>query len=172
MIDQDQLKKIVNYCPTTGIFYWVRARPNCTPGKIAGRVNKNTGYVRVMVGGVRYKAHRLAFIWMTGKCPEFVDHINRNRSDNRWENLRPATRKENSMNRNADRGSSSKFLGVSWDRANRKWEAQVKPNSYKKINLGRHKHESDAAWAYNLAAYNYFKEFANYNKADQELIFF
>ncbi len=95
-----------------------------------------------------------------------VDHINGNSLDNRKSNLRVCFHKENIRNQkkhNRKIKCSSNYKGVCWDSKNNKWEAYITFN-YKKIKLGRHLKEKDAAEAYNDAAIKYFGEFARLNK--------
>lgn len=77
-----------------------------------------------MVDRQFYKAHRLAFLYMEGSFPRSdVDHINREPSDNRWANLRRATRSENNRNTRLYRNNTSGMRGVSWDKSKQKWVA-------------------------------------------------
>lgn len=91
MITHDKLIQKLNYNPDTGEF----TRPN---GKIAGSLHKE-GYHNIMIEGKKYLSHRLAWFYMTRTWPvNCIDHVNRNRTDNRWVNLREATRSQNQMN--------------------------------------------------------------------------
>jgi hypothetical protein len=100
MITQIELKEMVTYDPLTGHFTWLVDRgTNKLKGKRCGNIECD-GYVSCCFNRKRYKAHRLAYLYMTGDWPKLeIDHINRNRQDNRWENLREATRSENASNR-------------------------------------------------------------------------
>ena len=113
-ITQRQLEKILRYSPETGVFVWVM-KPNrrIRIGGIAGWLEEN-GYVRIEICKCRYYAHRLAWLYMTGEWPkEQIDHINGVRSDNRWANLREATRFINAQNqRNPRADNVTGFLGV------------------------------------------------------------
>jgi len=99
---QEQLQNLLNYDPDTGVFTWrddlpVKRGPRVA-GKRAGSRNAE-GYLYVEINRRKYKTSRLAFLWMTGEWPTFcVDHINRDRSDDRWCNLRDVTRSENRIN--------------------------------------------------------------------------
>jgi hypothetical protein len=75
-----------------------------------------------------------------------VDHINRDRLDNRRSNLRLLSHSDNCRNRGADRGSTSAFVGVSWDRTHGKWIASAHWGG-KRIALGAFTEEIDAALA-------------------------
>lgn len=92
-----------------------------------------------------------------------VDHINGNGLDNRKENLRICTVQQNSCNRRKVKNSSSKYLGVTFHKRDKKWQAQIKTNK-KPIFLGYFKTEIDAAKAYNSAALKYHGQFAKLNK--------
>lgn len=166
MLTQERLTELLNYNPETGHFTWAINRAQTTKcGAIAGTTTRN-GYVRIMLDGKCYMSHRLAFLYMLGKFPtDQVDHINNDRVDNRWANLRPATRVENMRNVSSKQGSSSKYLGVSWNKRLSKWVAQIHINN-KKQHIGLFVEEVDAAQAYNFTAYEYFGDFANLNLAE------
>lgn len=136
-ITQSRLKELLNYDPETGIFTWRVSTNNRTPaGSVAGTLRPD-GYTSIMLDRRRHLAHRLAFLYLLGAWPvEHVDHMNGIRDDNRWVNLRPVTRSQNSHNI-AGPGSqnTSGFLGVSWCKQRGKWESYIKLNS-KKRHLG------------------------------------
>lgn len=92
-----------------------------------------------------------------------IDHINRNGTDCRRSNLRPANDSQNVAN-SAKRSATttSKYKGVHWCKAREKWCAQIRVN-YKRIVLGRFDLETDAAKAYDIAAREHFGEFARLN---------
>jgi hypothetical protein len=94
-----------------------------------------------------------------------VDHIDGNRANNHWENLRYATHAENSRNMKKHIDGSSIYKGVSWDKRATKWRAQI-IISRKVVNLGRFTNEREAAESYNEAASENFGEFARLNEFD------
>ena len=91
-----------------------------------------------------------------------VDHINHNTLDNRRSNLRLCTNGENKKNSRSAKGSTSKYLGVGWDRHANKWEALIRVNG-KQSRIGRFSCEVEAAKAYDAAARKHHGEFANPN---------
>jgi len=91
-----------------------------------------------------------------------VDHKNRNKLDNRKQNLRPCTVFQNKMNTKMGKQFSSKYKGVSWNKPMRKWQARIRDH-YKRKSLGYFVDEIEAARAYNKAAKELYGEFAYLN---------
>jgi hypothetical protein len=120
------------------------------------------GYRRVSIKGKRYLVHRIIFFMEFGYFPEYIDHINCIRSDNRISNLRACTSAENNRNRQPRKNASSKYKGVFWDHGN-KWRAGIRVDG-KQIYAGSFLIEEDAAKAYNTLAKKHFGEFAYINK--------
>lgn len=147
-LTQDEVKKRLNYNPKTGIFTWneVVVPSPVKVGDIAGGHDKD-GYVQIWIRDKVYFAHRLAFLYYHGYLPENdVDHINRNKSDNRIDNLREVSRSCNMQNsRVADRNTSG-YKGVSLCKASNKWSAYITVN-YKQYSLGKYKSPLEAALA-------------------------
>ena len=111
MITQTELKDIATYDPETGIFQARVARGNIKVGDILGSVVKS-GYVQISIDRVKYQAHNLARLYMTGEYGVLTDHIDRNPSNNRWDNLRSATQLENMWNRGVNKNSQTGIKGV------------------------------------------------------------
>lgn len=108
------------------------------------------GYIRVAFKfegkQIRFRAHHLAFLAMQGVWPALdVDHINGDRQDNRWSNLREVDRTTNAENkRSAKRGATSGLLGVSFAKDTGRWAAQIQVKGKNK-NLGRRFSTPEAA---------------------------
>jgi hypothetical protein len=97
----------------------------------------------------------------------FVDHINGKRWDNRKENLRICTHKQNNRNRKPHkRKCSSIYKGVTWSKAHGKWVARIIVD-HKQVFLGYFADEREAAIAYNTAALKYYGEFARFNEIEK-----
>ena len=137
MLTQDELKRIFHYEPATGLFTRLaKTGTRVNIGDIAQSHN-GEGYIQIGINKLYYRAHRLAFLYVTGKWPDIqCDHINGIRDDNRWDNLRQATEAINAQNTHGLRAdNTSGYAGVTWDKQKRKWDAQIKLNS-KTIHLG------------------------------------
>lgn len=155
-----------NYNPETGIF--TRAAPShkgrWKVGETVG-CSRPDGHIVICLRGRLYRANRLAYLYMTGEWPPHeVDHRNRDKSDNRWGNLRPATPSQNKWNGTGRRNRSSQFRGVYHDKQRGKWRASI--SAYRKtVALGRFNTEIEAARAYDEAARAMHGEFATLNFA-------
>jgi hypothetical protein len=145
----EAVKKHVRYCPETGLIIRLTNSGRRKAGEACGCISGN-GYIRTSVLGVELFAHRLAWFLMTGGYPrksEDIDHINRNKLDNRWRNLRLVSRSLNMQNTDHYKGRAR---GVSWCKRTQSWQAGIKLN-YKRIFLGRFKSHDDAVRAYQVA---------------------
>jgi len=96
---------------------------------------------------------------MTGKFPfGEIDHVDGNRSNNSWSNLRRATRSQNAANTKKNTNTSGR-KGVSWDKQTQKWRAKIQ-HHYRSVCLGRYDALDKAATAYAEAAKKIFGEYA------------
>lgn len=152
----DKLKSLLTYDPETGDIRWrVDRAANAKAGDIAGAINEK-GYRRIEIEGKVYRAHRVAFAFMTGFWPVAVDHKNRVKTDNRWDNLREATTLQNNRNRDPQRNNTSGWAGV--DRHKNRWRASIRVGG-KKIHLGAFVNKADAVSARIAANAKYFGAF-------------
>jgi hypothetical protein len=115
------------------------------------------GYIRGRVDGKNYKEHRLIFLYHHGFMPKQIDHIDGNPANNKIENLREATSKQNSHNRKAI--GLSKIKGVYWSKQTKKWLASITVNR-KNIYLGSFEKIEDAALVATQAREKIHGEFA------------
>jgi len=158
MKNQNELKELLEYDPETGVWTWLVSR-NGTKGigSVAGYIQQ--GYRRIKINGKDYRAARLAHLYMTGEWPENeIDHENRIKDDDRWENLRPATRLENNRNQGIRKDNTSGHKGVYWHKQRKKWVAQIVVNR-KKIHLGYFDNLEEAVQCRKKAELKYFGEF-------------
>lgn len=123
----ERLRELLEYRPGTGELVRRVSSGGLLAGSIAGG-RKSSGYVYVSVDDHRLLAHRVIWAMQTGHYPQGdIDHIDGDRANNRWTNLRQATRAQNMQNeRRARRNGTSGYLGVSWSRAAGRWAAAIK----------------------------------------------
>lgn len=120
---QAYIKRQVSYDPSTGDWKWL-AGPKA--GLPAGLPNR--GHKRIVVGGIRYKCSVLAVLYMTGSLPAagmHVDHIDGDTDNNRWQNLRVVTHKENLRNQKLRCTNTSGTIGIRWSEPHKKWKVVV-----------------------------------------------
>ena len=159
MLTQERLKELLKYDPETGDFWWIAERQK---GQYAGTQDKG-GYIHIQVDCHRYPAGRLAVLYMTGKWPNGdVDHINKRSDDNRWKNLREATRSQNKANGRKYKNNFSGFKGVCWNARQKKYQGQISCNG-RQMYLGYFSSPEEAARAYDKKAVELFGEYACLN---------
>lgn len=123
MITAEELKQRVNYDPETGVFTWKMRK--CTVKNKVG-VKQKAGYIVIRVNTICYYAHRLAWLYMTGEWPsDQIDHINSNRADNRWINLREADHTINAQNLKRARADNKVGLLGVVQIPNKKFRARI-----------------------------------------------
>ena len=151
MLTQARLRELLAYDPETG--EWL-------DNAHRARRNIDHGYLRIKIDGQRYYAHRLAFLYVTGEWPpQNIDHKDMDGLNNKWNNLRLATKMQNGANRGAQKNNRSGVKGVSFCATTGKWRADIQSDG-KGINLGRFDTVSEAGNAYAAAAREVFGEFA------------
>ncbi|WP_266030374.1 HNH endonuclease [Brucella intermedia] len=169
-LPRERLLELLDYCPRTGAFTW-KYRPDRDArwnerfaGKPAGGVYAN-GYRYICIDFVTYKATRLAWVIMTGYEPPLcVDHINGITTDDRWENLRGATKSQNGANRPKQKNNTSGFKGVSWHSRAKCWVAKIKCRGTH-YHLGCFGTAEEASSAYRSASLKLFGEFSQESRA-------
>lgn len=161
-LTQEYLKSILHYDPDTGVFRWAVRRAKWIPaGTVAGSTCEK-GYSIIVINYKIYRAHRLAWFYMTGSHPpEFIDHINLDRKDNRFCNLRLSTRAQNMQNFRIRPDNKSGVKGVYWDAKSNGWRAAIQKDK-KRIYLGVFTNLSDASDAIRAAREVLHGEFANH----------
>lgn len=126
---QEELKQLVTYDPVTGNFISkVNRGKKVKVGDILGSICPTHGYVYITIDNLKYKAHRLAYLYMTGVMPELVDHKDTIRNNNSWGNLREASPMQNSHNSKAYSTSTTGIKGLSYNNNRAYYSAQVMKN--------------------------------------------
>lgn len=155
MITAERVRSAIHYDPDRGVFTRLDGP---FAGKTAGSPN-SLGYIHIQIDGTLYKAHRLAWLYVTGKWPEAsIDHINTIKNDNRFVNLRSATHSQNCANKRPTANNTSGSKGVHWKTRNGKWCAQIAVKGKKK-HLGLFSDKAEAEKCYAEAATKCFGEF-------------
>lgn len=142
----ERLRYLLSYNPETGVLIWIGGKRKKRIGTTAGGPGQG-GYLRLMVDGQRYMLHRLAWLHVTGKWPvNEIDHISGDKKDNRFKNLREATREINTQNmRTPRKDNKCGFLGVSFNRD--RFLASIEYNK-QRVYLGSYKKPELAHAAY------------------------
>lgn len=148
-MNQSELKEMLTYDRETGEFRWINGNGrNVSAGDIAGSKTRQ-GYIRICTGARahprRYMAHRLAWLYEYGVMPAGqIDHVNRNKADNRIANLRVVDSAENRHNCEKQANNTSGVKGVYWHKKTKKWQANIMVRG-RRIPLGYFESHNDAA---------------------------
>jgi len=154
----EYLSQLLDYDSSTGALKWRQRTPDMFVGKNAETVCKiwnkkyahtqagrvtDKGYRAIKVDCSAYMAHRIAWKLTHGTDPEFIDHQNGNRDDNRIVNLRDVGRAENMQNRKSPINNKSGCMGVWWYEKAKRWRADI-TIAGKRVQLGQHKSYEEA----------------------------
>lgn len=159
MLTAVRLREMLHYDSASGHFTWISA-PAGRKSLIGRRAGYfNCGYLSVMLDKRAYYCHRLAWLYMTGKWPtEQIDHIDLDKSNNSWGNLRQCTNSQNQANTRVRSNNKCGMKGVSLHSQGHKWAAQISARG-KPIYLGLFETKEEAHDAYCRASVNNFGEF-------------
>jgi len=154
MISQKRLKEVVTFDEETGEFFYVEnglpAGWNCD------------GYVRVRIDGADYQAHRLVWFLLYGYFPQIdIDHIDKDRSNNRPNNLRLATRSQNMLNTSAHKDSATGIKNVSFRKDTGKFSVRLSIDGKYKV-IGSYNSLEEAAIVAKNAREKYHGEYARH----------
>lgn len=157
-----EVARLLDYDEDTGVFTWRAPRGGkAQAGSKAGSMDSK-GHIQIKLHQRSYSAHRLAWFLMTGKWPVAeIDHINRVRDDNRWVNLREATRGENHVNSKRPNKGGENLTGVL--RMGRRFQAHMsfrEAGRKRRVHLGMFGTAEEAHEAYLKAARAHWGEFA------------
>ena len=158
-LTQEYLQSAFEY--RDGNLYWLES-PNkkIKIGKKAGTLTKS-GYINICIDRKFYRAHRLIFLHQNGFLPNFIDHIDCNKSNNKVKNLRVATKSQNQCNKAITSSNKSGVKNVSWSKYREEWVVQISINGKKKF-IGRYKDLELADLVATEARDKYHKEFARH----------
>jgi HNH endonuclease/AP2 domain len=145
-ITREYLLGILEYDKFSGLLTWIVNKNNRRKGCVAGSINSN-GYVTLWIDGKQYQSHRVIWFMVNGNWPiDEIDHIDGIRTNNAFNNLREATRSENSRNHKVRVDNNSGVKGVYWNSKLNKWRSEINFNK-KRYNIGYFKclNEAEAA---------------------------
>lgn len=158
----DQVREEIAYDPLLGSFTRIKATARLRAGCDPTILDTKHGYPYVYVCCRTLPAHRVAWLLMTGAYPPpnlRIDHINNDRTDTRWINLRLATATQNNWNMRVTSKNKAGIKGIYFDRERNRWAAQICVHK-RRISLGRFDTADEASGAYRVAALKHFGEYA------------
>lgn len=160
-ITAELVRSLFIYDPKTGVFInRINRGTRAKSGKKTGKI-KPHGYVTLCIDGKEYYAHRIAWLYMTGQWPtKDIDHKDRSKTNNSWENLREATGTQNNANSSIRSNNTTGVKGVIYIASKNKYRAKIKHN-YKWKHLGYFNTIQEAAAAYTTAAKLFFSGYAS-----------
>src|SRR5579859_1481765 len=126
VVTVERLREVLSYDPDTGEWRWlVSTGARVKVGAVAGGMNGDN-YRVISIDGISYRSARLAWLYMKGEWPTHeIDHEDRNRSNDRWLNLREKTSSEQKRNQRRRIDNSSGYRGVSLHKPTGRWRARV-----------------------------------------------
>ena len=133
-----ELKDSLKYDKEEGKFYWKKRYSNRIHIEdVAGSYSNR--YASLTVKGYKFLIHKLVWYFENDLYPDDsqIDHIDQDTHNNRIDNLRIVTAKENSMNKPKRRDNTSGITGVSFDKQTNKWVVRIKNHEGKYENRGR-----------------------------------
>lgn len=133
-VNQAFMQKFFTYKPSTGELIARLPVHNRPVGTIVGSKGSH-GYLMTAIQGKNFLNHRLIWLYMTGEFPIQIDHINHDKLNNKWDNLRAVNNTTNSRNTGLSKNSTTKINGVSLHKPTGKYRAYIMVNR-KQIHLG------------------------------------
>jgi hypothetical protein len=141
ILTQNQVRNLFEY--RDGELFWkVFTSPSAPIGSKVGHLASD-GYIQTHIKRKFYRNHRIIFLYHHGYLPQYIDHIDGNRSNNQIENLREATKHQNGCNTKINKNNTSGVKGVSWHKKTKKWYVRVSIHR-KSISIGYYDSLEDA----------------------------
>ena len=154
----ERVRECFDYDPHSGALIWRVSGARMRAGEDAGVVRPD-GQILVGLDGGRYRSHRLIWLWMTGdEPPEYIDHADGDRGNNRWGNLREASNSLNMANRGAQKNNRASGLKGAYAN-NGVWMSRIQKDGVDYY-LGCFSSPEEAHAAYAAKATELFGEFA------------
>jgi hypothetical protein len=146
-----------------GNLYWKKS--NNRKIKVGNKVGflNNHGYIQTKIFNKTMSVHRIIYFMNHKTLPDLIDHINGIKTDNRIENLRPATKSQNNQNCAIRKDNSSGVKNICWDKNCNKWRVFLQTNKKRK-SFGVYDDLELAELVAVEARNKYHKQFANHGK--------
>lgn len=156
----ERLRELLDYDPVTGIFRWRVSLRRGLAGAIAGTVRRD-GYRKITILRTQHYSHRLAWLYVYGGWPaDEIDHKDNTPGHDWIDNLRPATRPQQSANSVLHADNQTGLKGVSYEPRTGKWQARIRINGVQR-HIGYFATAEAAHAAYAAGAHASFGDFAN-----------
>lgn len=153
-----RVREAFNYDPRTGMLIWrIMVSRRCPVGSLAGSAVPKSKYKMVTLDGKRIWFHRIIWFLVKGYWPLRIDHRDLDETNNRWHNLREATRSQNAANKKRPASNTSGIKGVA--PRGKRWVARIKKDGIP-YHIGTFDTADEAAAAYLAKAVELFGEFA------------
>lgn len=160
MLTFEKIDQLFEYLPSGELTRKITTSPRAIKGTIVGNVGKR-GYKYFSINGKKYYNHRIIWFLHYKEMPEYIDHIDGNRLNNKIENLRICNLTENLCNSCIRKDNTSGHKGISWFKQYEKWRARI--NIYgKEHHLGYFEQKIEAIKAVQQARLKIHKEFARH----------
>lgn len=157
-INLEYINEYLTYDASTGNLYQLKKRPKIQVGSLAGGINKK-GYRYIQLNGRKYPSHHIVWFIETNSFPQKqIDHIDGNKTNNKFSNLREVTNKQNTENRGKQKNNKTGYKGVSFNNRLKKYVAQIQHNN-KPIHIGVYQNSYDAHLAYEEKAKELFTHY-------------
>lgn len=131
MITRDNLKEYINYNPETGQMIWIKKKQGVKLGRDVGFINRGGNgypYKKLNFENKIIALHRVIWFYMTGYLPDTkvqVYHIDKNSLNNKWDNLKLASRNEIGIKASISKNNKSGVTGVIWLKREKAWRSQI-----------------------------------------------
>lgn len=166
-ISHRNLLEWIIYHPLLGLWEWRNPFLMNKRGRITVGTISVHGYRIITINGTKYRSGRLAWFYMTGEWPIYeIDHKDRDKTNDKWDNLRDITRSENGLNRDLQANNTSGVRGVHWNEQRQKWVVQVKKDGINYFS-GRFDSLDEAVAVRDSVALDLHGDFAELNTLEQ-----
>jgi hypothetical protein len=156
---QPDLWEMFSYDPLNGHLYWRQRDSIRKSTRLPAGGIRQTGYRAISIRYKRYLHHRLVWSWFYGDIPAGyqIDHKDRNKANDRIDNLRLATPAQNNINQGVRADSKSKYTGIHWYKTKQKWQVYTTIKGVRK-HLGYYQDLDSAVKARNKALHSFTTE--------------